>query len=83
MGFFLECGRVRTAVREVEGRLGIADGLDRAEDRVRDDKCGRLGQTNILARENHHSTRDEERVFTGRHHAREVVKRRVRLGCAH
>ena len=43
----------------------------------------RIGQTNILTRQNHDAARHEARVLAALQHARQVVHRGIRVGAAH
>ena len=69
-------------MREVERGLGQPDVLDRAGRGVGDEERLRIGEPDVLAREDHEPARDEARVLARLEHAREPVEARVGIGAA-
>ena len=69
-------------VREVDRDLGQADVLDGAGRSVGDEQRLRIGEPDVLAREDDEPAGDETRVLAGFEHAREPVEARVGIGAA-
>ncbi len=69
-------------VREVDRRLGQPDILHRAGGGLGDEDRLRIGETDVLAREDDHPARDVPRIFAGLQHPREPVEPGVGIGTA-
>ena len=73
---------VQHRVREVELRLGQPDELDGPRRGVGDEERLRVGEPDVLRREDHEPARDEARVLAGLEHPREPVEPGVGIGAA-
>ena len=69
-------------VREVDRRLGQPDVLDRPSRGVGRQERLRIGEADVLTREDHEPARDEPRVLARFEHAREPVEARVGIRAA-
>ena len=70
------CAIASSPSGEPEKIVGVLGG-------VADHERLRIGKANVLDRHPHHAPRQEQRIFAGIHHAREIIQRRVGIGAAH
>ena len=76
-------GEVRRRLCQRDAALRQADEVDGVLRRDRDLQRLRVGVADVLGGEDHHATRDEERVFAGLEHAHQPVEGGVGIAAAH
>ncbi len=72
-----------TAWARLSWASGQADVLHRVRRGGGHGESGRVGQSHVLAGEDHHPAGDEPGVLAGHQHPGQVVQRRVHVGAAH
>ena len=80
---FRRSRQIHRAVRQRNLRLRQPDEFHRLLRRHRQHQPMRIGQPDVLARQNHQPPRDEPHLLAGVEHFRQPVERRVRVGAAH
>ena len=75
--------QVRARLRQRVHALGHAHAAQRRVGGARDEQRARVGVAHVLAREDEHAARDEERVVARLEHAHHPVDRRVGIAAAH
>ena len=76
-------GQRRGGVGQRESSFGQTDELDRSRGRVGEHQAHRVGQPDVLAREDDESSRKESRALAALEHRDEPVQRAVGVRSAH
>ncbi len=80
---FRRGGEIDHRLSDGELALGTAEKIVGVLRGVADHQRLWIGKADVLHRHAHDTAREEQRIFAGIQHAREIIQRRVRIGAAH